>query len=196
MRRAAAAFEPPPVRGAPRALARRYARALVDVAQASGSQEMLRLRDELQGFTPLLESHEGLRRALAHPALPAEQKRRVVMALAEQAEASPLVKKLIEVLATRNRLQLLPEVAVVYAELASAAQGMVTAEVVSATPLSQAQRQALVAALAGSGGGVELRAEVDPALVGGMVVRLAGRTYDGSVRARLAALRRRLASAG
>jgi F-type H+-transporting ATPase subunit delta len=187
---------PPLVKGAPRALARRYARALVDVAQASGPQAMLELRDELQAFAPQLQSHEGLRRALEHPALPAEQKKRVVLALAESAGATPLLRKLVELLAARNRLQLLPDVAGAYAELASAAQGIVTAEVVSATPLPDAQKQALVAALGGGGGGVELRTEVDPALVGGLVVRLAGRTYDGSVRARLAALRQRLASAG
>ena len=179
---------------APRALARRYARALLDVASAHGEDAVLPLRDELRDFAPQLEDHEPLRRALAHPALPAEQKRRVVLALAERAKASPLLKKLVEVLSTRDRLALLPEVAGAYADLANAAHGVVAAEAVSAVPLGNAQRQALAAALAGKTGSVELRTEVEPALVGGLVVRVAGRTYDGSVRTRLAALRRRLAA--
>lgn len=179
---------------APRALARRYAKALLEVATASGKDSVLPLRDELRAFVPLVEGHEALRRALAHPALPAEQKRRVVLALAKRAEASPLVQKLVALLSTRDRLPLLPEVAAAYAVLANAAHGVVAAEAVSARPLRNAERQALGAALAGQNGSVELSTEVEPALVGGLVVRVAGRTYDGSVRTQLQALRRRLAA--
>jgi F-type H+-transporting ATPase subunit delta len=70
---------------------------------------------------------------------------------------------------------------------------VVTARVASAVPLSVPQRQALEQALQGDAKQVELRAEVDPALLGGLVVRAFGQTYDGSVRTRLSALRRRLA---
>lgn len=194
VRDSAQSGERPSVNRAPRALARRYAKALLDVASARGKDAVLPLRDELRAFGPLLEGHEALRRALAHPALPAEQKRRVVLALAERAKASPLVKKLVELLSTRDRLLLLPEVAAAYADLANAAHGVVAAEAVSAVPLGSAQRQALGAALAGKGGSIELVTEVEPALVGGLVVRVFGRTYDGSVRTQLRALRRRLAA--
>ena len=65
---------------------------------------------------------------------------------------------------------------------------------VSAVPLADSQQRALERALARQGASVELSTEVDPSLVGGLVVRAFGRTYDGSVRQQLAALRRRLAA--
>jgi len=176
------------------ALARRYARALLAVADAKGQDAALELKEELRGFAALVLDHEALRRMLAQPAVGAEAKRRVVMALAERAEASPLVRKLVELLASRDRLALVGQVAAAYAVLANAAHGVVAAEVVSAAPLQPAQQKALVAALGVGTGSVELTSEVEPALVGGLVVRVGGRTYDGSVRTRLLALRRRLAA--
>jgi F-type H+-transporting ATPase subunit delta len=178
----------------PRALARRYARALIEVARAGGPRAALALRDELRAFAAQLEGHEQLRLTLAHPALGAEQKRRVVLALAERAGVAPLVKRLLELLSARDRLALLGDVAEAYGELANAAHGVLAAEAVSAVPLAEPQRKALEAALAGAARSVELRTRVDPALLGGVVVRANGRTYDGSVRTRLAALRRRLAA--
>jgi len=180
----------------PRSLARRYARALLDVANEGGRQGALALRDELRAFVPQLDGHPQLRLALAHPALGAEQRRRVMLALAEAAKVTPLVKRLVALLSARDRLLLLPDVSEAYADLANAAHGVVAADVASAVPLGTAQKKALEAALKGSGVSVELRTRVEPLLVGGLVVRAFGRTYDGSVRERLAALRRRLAAAG
>jgi F-type H+-transporting ATPase subunit delta len=117
----------------------------------------------------------------------------VLAAVAERAGASPLLKRLLGLLADRDRASLLPEVAEAYAELANAAHAIVSADVVSAVPLADVQQQCLAAAL---GGKVELRCHLDPALVAGLLVRVGGTTYDGSVRTRLAALRRRLASPG
>ena len=178
-----------------RALARRYARALLEVAGASGRAAVLALRDELGAFVPQLAAHPQLQQALAHPGLRAEQKRRLLLALAEAASLTSLAKRLLEQLSIRDRLALLPEVAEAYAALANAAHGVVAAEVVSAVPLGAAQKRALEAALRGGARSVELRTRVEPALVGGLVVRAFGRTYDGSVREHLAALRRRLAAA-
>jgi F-type H+-transporting ATPase subunit delta len=179
---------------APQALARRYARALLEVAREEGENAVLALRDELRGFVPQLASHPQLRTALANPVLGAEVKRRVLLALAERAQASPLVKRLVEVLGTRDRLELLAHVAEAYARLANAALGVVAAEAVSAVPLAAQQKQALESALKGGAASVELVERVDPAIVGGLVVSAFGRTYDGSVRTRLNALRRRLAA--
>lgn len=178
----------------PRALARRYARALLYVASQGEGQGVLALRDELRAFAQQLDGHPQLRRSLAHPTLAAERKRRLVLALADAAKATPLLKRLLELLSSRVRLSLLPDVAEAYAELANAARGVVAAEVASAVPLAAGQAQALERALKGNAVSVELRTRVEPALVGGLVVRAFGRTYDGSVRERLAALRRRLAA--
>lgn len=174
--------------GAARPLARRYARALLDVARAAG--EALAVRDELRALVPAVTGHDALWRALVHPGVSAEVKGRVLAAVAETAGASPVVRRLVALLAARDRVALLPEVAEAYADAANAAQGVVSAEAVSASPLTGDEHRALEAAL---GGAVELRTRVDPDLLGGLLVRVGGTTYDGSVRARLAALGRRLA---
>jgi F-type H+-transporting ATPase subunit delta len=176
------------VSGAARPLARRYARALLDVA---GAGEALAVRDELRALVAAVTGHDALWRAMLHPGVSAEAKGRALAAVAETAGASPVVRRLFALLAERDRVALLPEVTAAYADAANAAQGVVSAEAVSASPLSGDERRALEAAL---GGAVELRARVDPALLGGLLVSVGGTTYDGSVRARLAALGRRLAA--
>jgi F-type H+-transporting ATPase subunit delta len=178
----------------PRILARRYARALVEVAAKGGRDGLIALRDELRAFVPRLMAHDELKAALAHPRLGAEAKQRAVLALAERAQASPLARRLMELLGSRDRLALLGDVAEAYAELANAATGVLSAEAVSAIPLDAAQKRSLETALRGVAESVELTTRVDPALVGGLVVRAHGRTYDGSVRTRLAELGRRLAA--
>jgi F-type H+-transporting ATPase subunit delta len=181
------------VSGSSLALARRYARALLEVADREEGGVALALRDELRAFAALVWGHPALRRALLNPGLGSERRRRALAALAERAGASTLLRRLVDLLAARDRVALLPEVADAYGELSNAARGVVSAEAVSAAALSEAQGRALAAAL---GAAVELRRRVDPSLVGGLLVRMGGRTYDGTVRTQLAALRRRLAAAG
>ena len=172
-----------------RAVAQRYARALLEVA----GRDALQVRDELRVFVTLVESHRELRRVLVDPALGNEPRRRVLDAVAERARVSPLVRRLLDLVVSRDRVSLLPELCEAYARLANEAEGVVSAEVDSAVPLEDAERQWIAGAL---GDRVELRCRDDRDLIGGVVVRVGGTTYDGSVRTRLAALRRRLASPG
>jgi F-type H+-transporting ATPase subunit delta len=177
------------------AVARRYARALLEVARTPGLASPQALEQELQEFAQLLQTSGELRSALLHPALAAEARRRVVAAVAERAGASRLLAKLLELLAAHDQLPLLPAVAAAYTEALDTASGRVRAEAVTAAPLAEPQRGALASALCGAvGGSVALETQVDPDVLGGVLVRIAGRTYDGTVRTRLAALRQRLAS--
>jgi F-type H+-transporting ATPase subunit delta len=182
------------VTGTVRALARRYARALFDAAAHLGPEAPLALRDELRAFAPLLAGHAELRHALSHPGLGAEPRRRVLAAIADRAGASVLLRRLVELLATRDRALLLPDIAEAYADIANAASGVVSAEAVSAVALPEAQARALAVTLGGPAGPAELRRRVDPELIGGLLVRVGGKTYDGTVRTHLAVLRRRLAA--
>lgn len=183
--------------GAAGALAHRYARALLDVAleQDSDGAVAAALGAELRGFAALVSGHHDLSRALAHPSVATEAKRRVLAALTEAGGASTLLRRLLEVVVSGDRLALLPALAEAYAERLRARRGVVAAEAVSAVPLPEDQRRDLVEALAGATGrSVELETRTDPALLGGLLLRMDGKTYDGTVRSRLAALRRRLAA--
>jgi len=142
----------------------------------------------------VIAAHQDLAALLAHPAVPAERKRKLVSAVAARAKASDLLTRLLTMMGERDRLDLLPMVAAAYAKLWNAHRGVVAAEAVSAMPLDETQTRAVTRALgAATGRAVDLSSRVDPRLLGGMLVKMEGRTYDGSVRARLRALRRTLA---
>jgi len=181
--------------------ARRYARALLDVALAQKDEG---LRADLGRLAGLYAAHAELRHVLLHPALPAEKKRAVVAALwgqptrqagaAVQGRPSELLLRLLDLLVQRDRVELLPLIAQAYGRLWNAQRGVVEAEAVSARELDEAEARGVSAAAArATGKQVELERRVDPSLMGGMLLRMGGRIYDGSVRARLRALRERLA---
>lgn len=181
-------------RGAP-GTARRYARALLDVALEKGVAEAL--RGEIHEMAGLIAAHKDLAALLASPAVSAERKKKLVTAVAGRAKASDLLTRLLTLLGERDRLELLPMVAAAYAKMWNAHRGVVAAEAVSALPLDETQTKDVARALvAATGREVDLQARVDPRLLGGMLVNMEGRTYDGSVRARLQALRRTLAGTG
>ncbi|HET8646309.1 MAG TPA: ATP synthase F1 subunit delta [Vicinamibacteria bacterium] len=173
--------------------ARRYARALLEVSFTSAQGDPAALRRELQAAAELVEDRSDLVDALASPAVPAEAKRRVVEAV--WSGASPLLRRLLTLLVERGRVALLPALARTYGELWNAARGVLPAEATSAVPLTPEQLAAVERALGRAAGrDVELTAAVDPELMGGLLVRMGGLIYDGTVRGRLRALRERLAA--
>lgn len=169
--------------------ARRYARALLELALAQrGGDEV---RRGLREAARLVAQSPDLRTVLMHPAVGTERKREVVERVWKGEHA--LVRRLIVLLAERERIDLLPDLERLYSHLWNAQRGVVEAEALSAEPLSDAQRQALAGALRRlSGRDVELTATSAPEILGGLVVRMDGKVYDGSVRGRLRALRERL----
>jgi F-type H+-transporting ATPase subunit delta len=180
------------MKAASRGVARRYARAMLEVAQAGGTARELRV--ELEQAAAALAAHAPLQRALLHPALNPERKRALLAAVF--AQGSELLRRSVDLVASRGRLLLLPAIAEEYALALLRSEGIEPAEAVTAQPLSAAQATAIQAALrAATGKQIELRTSVDGALLGGVLVRIAGRHYDGSVAGRLAELRRRLQAA-
>jgi F-type H+-transporting ATPase subunit delta len=183
------------VKEQPRALARRYARAALDVASEQGAAVAAALAGEISALAALLEQNVELRRALLHPGLGSDPRRRVLAGIVAQAGGSTLLARLVDLLARHDRVGLLPALAEEYGHALNQREGRVSAEALSAVPLAEPQRAALARALGSAAGkDVELKARVDPAVLGGVRVTMGGRTYDGTVRSRLAALRARLVS--
>ena len=183
-------------KGAAGPIARRYARALLDVATAppADAEQAGQVRTALEGARALLESHPELMRALSHPVAAAEARQRVVSAVWAQAPA--LVTRLLQLLVERDRMRLLPAIAEAYAEAWNAARGVVSAEAVSAVELHAGQKEALREALErATGKGIELVTRVEPVVLGGLRVTMGGRTFDGTVTAQLLSLKRRLQGA-
>jgi F-type H+-transporting ATPase subunit delta len=173
------------------AAARRYARALLDVALEKGDTA---IRQDLEDLGQLYADNAQLRAMLLHPGVPTEKKTAVIAALLKGRPAE-LLQRLVGLLVQRDRVELLPLVAKAYVRLWNTSKGIVAAEAVSARELDETEARAVSAAAARALGGkqVDLRRRVDASLMGGLLLRMEGRVYDGSVRSRLRALRERLA---
>lgn len=175
-----------------RAAATRYARALFDVVLREGDVE--RADTELSAFSTLISSNAALHKALTNPAVPTPRKRAAVDALLARIGAlTPAVGKLLLLLAERDRVALLPELADAYRGRLMQHQNILRAEVTTAVPLAEERRRALERSLAkATGHTVTLTARVDPAIIGGAVTRVGSTVYDGSVVRQLERLREQL----
>jgi F-type H+-transporting ATPase subunit delta len=177
------------VRGASGALAHRYARALLEVVVETKADGQA-FRTELEEAARIFLGHPELARVLQNPAVGADVKKKVLAAVWASVKPPGLTERLVDLLVARDRLPLLHGIAEAYAGIWNERRGFVAAEAVSAVPLSTSQRDALAEALRkGSGLAVDLAARVEPEVLGGLLVRLGGKTYDGTVRGRLGALR-------
>jgi len=176
-------------------IARRYAIALFDVLQKTGDQG--RAEQDLETLRTALRSHAELAKVFENPAVPASKKRAIVEAILAGSDVSPEVRRLLLMLAERDRLSLLPDVADAYAERLRKLRHVVTAELTTAMPLPDAQRASLVAALGKAAGShVALTEKIDPSIIGGVIARVGSVVFDGSVLTQIERMRRRLIDAG
>jgi F-type H+-transporting ATPase subunit delta len=174
-----------------RASAGRYARALLDVVIKEGNPEQV--DQELATLAGLFASNSELQKALANPAVPVAAKRNVVESVISRTKPTPALGKLLLMLADRDRLILVPELAEVYHERLMEHQQVIRAEVTTAVPISAdrvAQFEKRIAAATGRR--VTMTASVDPALIGGAVARVGSIVYDGSIATQLSKMRERL----
>jgi F-type H+-transporting ATPase subunit delta len=171
--------------------ARRYAEAAFQVASRDKTVE--RWRSELETAAAIV-ADEKVGRALANPSVPLEER----MASAEETfsriVARPVLN-LIGLMLRRGRIQELPRLAAEFRRLDNIRQGITLATATSASPLSRDEIQALTERMEQfTGGRVQLDVQLDPSLLGGLVVRVGDRLIDGSVRSRLERLRNQLVS--
>ncbi len=168
--------------------ARRYAEALFDcVRQASFEQ----FSADLDLAVELTSSKEA-ERYLDNPALPANQRQEVVDRVLGDRVADP-VRRLVDLLVQRGKVDQLPDIARAYRGLLNRQQGVVDAVAKTALPLTDDETRALREKVAQmSGREVNLTVDVDESLIGGLTVRVGDTLYDASVRGRLERLRERL----
>ena len=178
-----------------RASALRYARALFDVGRKEA--DVQQVGRDLRAFSDLINGHEVLSRVLANPAVPAPRKHLVVQELLARAgTVSPVLSKLLLMLADRDRLALLPEIAAAYETRLMDQAQVVRAELTTAVELPEDQVTVLRKGLASvTGRQVQLETRVNPGIIGGAVARIGSTVYDGSVTTQLQKVKERLVSA-
>ena len=173
----------------PTGLAERYAQALIGIADDLRPTEpgaADRIAGDLAGLFRLWQDDAGFRAFIADPRLDAAEQQRGAFAVLEKAGVGTEVRNLVGVLIANRRLARLPEVAQAFGALLSARRGQQVAQISSAHPLSDTQRAQITARLTEAGfSGVTLRENVDPSLLGGLVVRIGSRLYDNSLKSKL-----------
>ncbi len=173
-------------------IARRYARALLDVATEAARSDAV--SEQLSTFSGALAQNRELADVLFNPAYSREQRARVVEALLKAlGPVEPVLANTLRLLVDRNRLIYLPDIARLYRDMADAQAGRVRGHVTSAVPLSPETLQSLSGTLKTlTQRNVVLEAKVDPKVLGGVAAQVGSTLYDGTLRTQLEQMRREL----
>ncbi len=171
-------------------VAKRYAKALFEVAQEAGSVEST--ADQLQLVAELLEQSKDFRSFMTHPSVPGKDKLKLVKD-AFGTELSELVYQTLELLIERGRFPIIPAVHKAFVAISDEQSGRAKAIVFSAYELSDADSKAIEEQF-GKLTGKQLSIEnvIDKSLIGGIRVRIGDRLYEGSVAGKLEQLHNQL----
>lgn len=174
-------------------IAETYARSLFDLASLTGT--VTDAEGQLGDVVKTVRGHVDLRDALADPTLPADKKRDILREIFGGA-VDAAVLSIVQLVVASGNIDVLGDVSTAFAALVERELGVVPAEIVTAVPLTDALRERLSAKLEGSlGKRVVLREKVDPSILGGIVINVAGRVMDGSLLKQLTSMRLALATA-
>lgn len=165
-------------------IAQPYATALFALAEENNALDLV--AGELAQWAELAVSHAEFSALAANPTISSAQKAAIVADINKGAKASPLIQKLLHRLALNGRLATLPSLYRLYMEKLALARGELHVTITSAKDLSAAQQKALSASLAkATGKTIVPHLLVDPALLGGLVIRAGSRLLDYSLQGRL-----------
>lgn len=166
----------------------RYAGALFELA--SGQSKAADVEKDLSAFQALYDESADLQRLVASPVFTAEDQDRALKALSDKAGIGEMASNFLRVVARNRRLFALPQMISAFKSLAAKARDEVTAEVTTAQPLTKEQAAQLKETLKASvGKNVMLDTKVDPAILGGLIVKVGSRMVDSSLRTKLTAIR-------
>ncbi|HXJ34956.1 MAG TPA: ATP synthase F1 subunit delta [Candidatus Eisenbacteria bacterium] len=176
-------------------LGRRYAQALIGLARDGGT--LVTAGEELARAAATFATPE-LRNVVINPGVAAVRRRAVVDATVTKLGVSTIVGNLIRLLGDRDRLAVLDDVARAYDALVDRELGRARVKIRSVTKLTDvqiAELEQLARRLTGKSQ-IVVSTEIDPALIGGVVLDASGTVYDGSVKTQLARLAGSMAGEG
>ncbi len=174
-----------------RKLATRYARALLGLLPENPAAESA--ERFLSALGQAMQQSPDTQAALLDPAIPRARRKQMLEAIAAQHAVPKEVGRFLSVIVDHNRTAAIPEIAVVFAGELDRRSGILTAEMTTARPMSDDDRERARQGLErATGKRVRLTFKVEPALVGGAVTRVGSRVFDGSVRSHLARLGARM----
>jgi F-type H+-transporting ATPase subunit delta len=165
-------------------LADRYAAALYAHADDAGALDSV--VTEMQTLGRLIQQSSDFRRLIESPLIDVNLGTKAALAVLTQEGFGKPVRDFVGVIAANRRLRALPAIVIAFAALVADRRGIITAHVTTAQPLNDLQRQQLRARLIEAGyGNVNIEEQVQPDLLGGLIVRIGARLYDTSLKSRL-----------
>lgn len=171
-------------------VARRYASALFSLGRREGGDALAKRGACLAALGELVAGEPKLGAVLKSPVVGVEEKKGVLGALLEKLGADRTMRNFCFLLADKERLASLRQIAGWYGILLDEANGVLRGKVITAVKLSKAKQEQLRAELAKkSGGDIELAFSVAPEILGGMVLAVGDKVLDSSLRAQLGILR-------
>ncbi len=165
-------------------MAGRYAAALFDLAKEE--RQLPQVEADLRSFQAMLEESADLRRLIRSPVIAAEDQAKALDAILAKAGVSSLTANFFKLIARNRRLFAVGDMMREFRALLARERGEVSADVASAHQLTPEQLSALKDALrAQIGKDVQVNTRVDPALLGGLVVKVGSKMIDSSLRTKL-----------
>ena len=172
--------------------ARRYAKALYDLAREAGAAEAI--GQEMEQVAAICVDDPAARGVLTRPWIKPADRRAVAVAIAQKVGARKLVQDFVGLVAERGRADHLPETVAAYQTLVDAELGRTRAQVRTAVALTDGEKQRLSGKLEHAlGKRIILEEQVDATLLGGFIAQVGSLIFDGSLDGQLARMRQRLA---
>lgn len=169
-------------------VAGRYATALFELATEANAVDAV--STDLDAFSAMIAESDDLRRLIGSPAFTAEEQVAAIRALLEKASIGGLAGNFIGFVASKRRLFALPGMINAYRALVAEAKGIVSAEVTVAEEPSVKRLDEIRAALKDvAGKDVAVAVKIDPAIIGGLVVKMGSRMVDASLKTKLNSIR-------
>ncbi|WP_177176717.1 F0F1 ATP synthase subunit delta [Faunimonas pinastri] len=176
-------------------VAERYASALFDLAREQSALDSVEA--DLKSFRTMLADSADLRRLIESPTFLPREQEKAIGAIADRAGITGLTGNFVRLVAHNRRLFTLPGIIAAFEVLMADARGEVTAKVTSAHPLSAEQQESLRAILSQKlGKKIAFDLSVNPAILGGLVVKVGSRMIDSSLRSKLMMMKTRLKEVG
>jgi F-type H+-transporting ATPase subunit delta len=173
------------------AAARRYAKALLELARRDGMIEDI--GRQLRQYQTLVQANAHLQRVLENPSVDIQVKTNIVTTILERTQPTPLLRNFVLLLVDKDRLRQLDAICLHYEHMANEELQRVVAQVTTALEMDVQQRQVITQKIAAATHKeVRLETQVDPSILGGLVVRVNNVILDGSVRGQLARMRKEL----
>ena len=176
-------------------IAKRYATALFDLADEMDTISIV--EENVNTLKQSINESTDLNSLISSPIYTRDQQKDAIIAVATKLGLSGIMTNTLSLMAEKRRLFVVPTFLAVLNDLIAASKNEITAEVVSAQSLSKGQVEKLAKSLKTNfGKDIKINATVDPALIGGMVVKVGSRMIDTTIRAKLNSLQNTMKEVG